>query len=142
MAQTRAISRACRSAFAHVVVMIDADLATTPAEEVPDGGFIDVTPEPKAETNSGGMPDAEFNRLNGMMRSADVKESALLKEYGVSDLRLLNKQQYGDALSRLAKAIEARAKAETNAAAQSNDEFGGPIGQRPRREKGGKQGKK
>jgi hypothetical protein len=41
MAQTRAISRACRSAFAHVVVMIDAGLSTTPAEEVPDGGFIE-----------------------------------------------------------------------------------------------------
>ncbi len=39
MAQTRAISRACRSAFAHVVVMIDAGLSTTPAEEVPMGGF-------------------------------------------------------------------------------------------------------
>lgn len=34
MAQTRAISRACRSAFAHVVVMIDRDLGTTPAEEM------------------------------------------------------------------------------------------------------------
>lgn len=41
MAQTRAISRACRSAFAHVVVMMNAGLATTPAEEVPDGGFDD-----------------------------------------------------------------------------------------------------
>lgn len=41
MAQTRAISRACRSAFAHVVVLIDANLSTTPAEEVPDGGFDD-----------------------------------------------------------------------------------------------------
>ncbi len=39
MVQTRAISRACRSAFAHVVVMIDAGLSTTPAEEVPHGGF-------------------------------------------------------------------------------------------------------
>lgn len=39
MAQTRAISRACRSAFAHVVVLMDAGLSTTPAEEVPDGGF-------------------------------------------------------------------------------------------------------
>lgn len=34
MAQTRAISRACRSAFAHVVVMIDSSLGTTPAEEM------------------------------------------------------------------------------------------------------------
>lgn len=41
MAQTRAISRACRSAFAHVVVMIDANLSTTPAEEVPLDGFDD-----------------------------------------------------------------------------------------------------
>ena len=39
MAQTRAISRACRSAFAHVVVMMNAGLSTTPAEEVPLGGF-------------------------------------------------------------------------------------------------------
>lgn len=39
MAQTRAISRACRSAFAHVVVMMKANLETTPAEEVPAGGF-------------------------------------------------------------------------------------------------------
>ena len=41
MAQTRAISRACRSAFAHVVVMMNAGLSTTPAEEVPMGGFDD-----------------------------------------------------------------------------------------------------
>jgi hypothetical protein len=41
MVQTRAISRACRSAFAHVVVMIDAGLSTTPAEEVPHEGFDD-----------------------------------------------------------------------------------------------------
>ncbi|NBW22256.1 MAG: hypothetical protein EBR82_81320 [Caulobacteraceae bacterium] len=39
MCQTRAISRACRSAFAHVVVLIDRNLSTTPAEEVPMGGF-------------------------------------------------------------------------------------------------------
>lgn len=43
MCQTRAISRACRSAFAHVVVLMDAGLSTTPAEEVPAGGF---EPEP------------------------------------------------------------------------------------------------
>jgi hypothetical protein len=36
MAQTRAISRACRSAFAFVVVLMDAGLETTPAEEMGD----------------------------------------------------------------------------------------------------------
>jgi hypothetical protein len=48
MAQTRAISRACRSAFAHVVVMMNVGLSTTPAEEVPEGGFEDA--EPPKET--------------------------------------------------------------------------------------------
>lgn len=41
MAQTRAISRACRSAFAFVVTMMDAGLETTPAEEVPSEGFAE-----------------------------------------------------------------------------------------------------
>ena len=48
MAQTRAISRACRSAFAHVGVMMNAGLSTTPAEEVPAEGFDD-HPAPKAK---------------------------------------------------------------------------------------------
>ena len=34
MAQTRAISRACRAAFAFIVPMIDAGLSTTPFEEM------------------------------------------------------------------------------------------------------------
>lgn len=50
MAQTRAISRACRSGFAHVVVMMNAGLQTTPAEEVPEGGFDDGETKAKAET--------------------------------------------------------------------------------------------
>jgi len=44
MAQTRAISRACRAAFAHVVILMDAGLSTTPYEEVPEGGFKDSEP--------------------------------------------------------------------------------------------------
>ena len=74
------------------------------------------------EVAASGMPDAEYNRLTGMMKSAGVSEATLRKEYGVSDLRALNQQQYGDALSRLNKAIEKRAKAESNAAA--TDSFG------------------
>lgn len=53
MAQTRAISRACRSAFAHVVVMMNAGLSTTPAEEVPLGGFDD---EPRNVTPKDAKP--------------------------------------------------------------------------------------
>jgi hypothetical protein len=42
MAQTRAISRACRAAFAHVIVMMNANLETTPAEEME--GAVEVAP--------------------------------------------------------------------------------------------------
>jgi hypothetical protein len=53
MAQTRAISRACRSAFAHVVVMMNAGLSTTPYEEVPPDGFdADPTPAEKPPTKA------------------------------------------------------------------------------------------
>ena len=45
MVQTRSISRACRSAFAHIVVLIDSKLSTTPAEEIPAGGFEDINTE-------------------------------------------------------------------------------------------------
>ncbi len=43
MAQTRSISRACRSAFAHVVVMMKANLDTIPFEEAPYEGFDNTT---------------------------------------------------------------------------------------------------
>ena len=37
MVQTRAISRACKAAFAFVILMIDKKLSTTPAEEIEPG---------------------------------------------------------------------------------------------------------
>ena len=37
MVQTRAISRACKAAFAFVILMIDKSLSTTPAEEIEPG---------------------------------------------------------------------------------------------------------
>lgn len=68
MVQTRAISRACRSAFAHVVVLIDANLSTTPAEEVPDGGFDD-RPEPRDVTPRREQPRDEAPK-NGTRKSS------------------------------------------------------------------------
>ena len=53
MAQTRSMSRAARSVFAHVVVLMDAGLETTPAEEMGHEVEINkpevVKPEPKPE---------------------------------------------------------------------------------------------
>ena len=55
MAQTRAISKVCRNAFSHVVVMMNAGLSTTPYEEVSDPGEDGSAPEaPK-----GGAPATE-----------------------------------------------------------------------------------
>lgn len=55
MAQTRAISRVCRSAFAFVVVMIDSKLSTTPAEEM-QGVYEHDAPDEKA---TGGTPPTQ-----------------------------------------------------------------------------------
>lgn len=63
MAQTRAISRACRTAFAHVVVLMDAGLQTTPAEEVPFGGFDDRADhaKPVAPATTASAPEPQKN---------------------------------------------------------------------------------
>lgn len=72
MAQTRAISRACRSAFAHVVVMMNANLSTTPAEEVyEEAPELDLTPiEQAADMNA---LKAAFDTLNKKHRDADSR---------------------------------------------------------------------
>lgn len=50
MAQTRAISRVCRSAFAFVVTIIDSSLSTTPYEEADFMNEGSVTPPPPTGT--------------------------------------------------------------------------------------------
>lgn len=77
MAQTRAMSRACRSAFAHVVVMMNAGLATTPAEEVPHDGFDRDTGEidGRAPTHE---PEAR-TKLDGPHTSKTALKAAVAK---------------------------------------------------------------
>lgn len=72
MAQTRAISRACRTAFAHVVVLMDAGLETTPAEEVPAEGFDDkaerakpVTPAPAKDAPAAEPAEVQLEGWRG-----------------------------------------------------------------------------
>jgi hypothetical protein len=83
MAQTRAISRACRSAFAHVVVMMNAGLSTTPAEEVPEEGFERATAAPVTATET---PPAETLITDDQYAMID----ALLKATGVPLAKVLN----------------------------------------------------
>ncbi|MGV0964168.1 MAG: hypothetical protein ACOYBT_09790 [Polynucleobacter sp.] len=96
MAQTRAISRACRSAFAHVVVMMNAGLSTTPAEEVPMGGFEeapitaaprhDPAPSPPAEPL---ITDSQRHTLISFSQAAGLTSAELNTKCRVSDLRQL-----------------------------------------------------
>lgn len=71
MAQTRAMSRAARTAFAHVVVMMDAGLSTTPAEEVPDGGFDDHKHTTPAVAHSSAKEPGNFDAAASAISSAD-----------------------------------------------------------------------
>jgi hypothetical protein len=82
MAQTRAISRACRSAFAHVVVLIDSNLSTTPAEEMPEdesehtfakpgGSFREPSGEKSVTGKGMGFKQASKNALFGAKKPSD-----------------------------------------------------------------------
>jgi uncharacterized protein (DUF3820 family) len=117
MCQTRAISRACRSAFAHIVVLIDKSLSTTPAEEVPYGGFQDINTEkfeetPKAEPAKISKADladitAKLNAPNktngaeprdmelkfGKYKGSTLRQIAAFGEKGLDYLDWLSKQE-------------------------------------------------
>jgi hypothetical protein len=84
MVQTRAISRACRSAFAHVVVMMKANLSTTPAEEVPYGGFSDA---PAQDESSILNPKPEEARPPAKKLQGKHKTQKALRE-AAGDIRI------------------------------------------------------
>lgn len=102
MAQTRAISRACRSAFAHVVVMMNAGLSTTPAEEVPEGGFEDRhDPPPPTESKRGSAASApataktDWRTLDDEMDACKTREA--LEEWNIrrtADIQALPKPKF------------------------------------------------
>lgn len=79
MAQTRAISRACRSAFAHVVVMIDASLGTTPAEEMEaaiEHPAPPVQPRKPVSRSSASSQDAPSTRQTPQTAAPDAQQAA------------------------------------------------------------------
>lgn len=119
MAQTRAISRACRSAFAHVVVMIDAGLSTTPAEEVPDGGFDEghsqngaVSPPEPAEVL---ISDEAVVKIQMLAKSVGGnQESRIIAAYKVDAIDKLTAKQADAVIERLEDKLSEKAKAETD----------------------------
>lgn len=80
------------------------------------------------EKEGAGMPDAEFSKLASLLKATGVPASKLIKEYKVQNLRLLNQDQYGDAIERLNNRLAVMAKEESNTrvsqpAEQPADEF-------------------
>lgn len=74
MAQTRAISRVCRAAFAHVVIVIDAGLDTTPAEDITD--TIDIDGAAPADAGTVGSSGAIDQAQENAKRAAEAKMEA------------------------------------------------------------------
>lgn len=135
MAQTRAISRACRSAFAHVVVMMNAGLSTTPAEEVPHGGFegaqeAEFTEAPPRRERSNQdrqsvatvTPEHEI-MLEDKMREAGVDPAVFLKPSGVSCARDLPEAHFAKAMESLNRRIAASQPKNPQRSEELNDEI-------------------
>lgn len=131
MAQTRAISRACRSAFAHVVVMIDADLSTTPAEEVPDGGFVDaeydeVREDPSRDTGKAPqkdrrqtasdepLTDAEWSEMIQIAGASGTTPEQIASHFKVPKPADLVRSQWPAVKDFLEERLANRARTETN----------------------------
>ena len=130
MAQTRAISRACRSAFAFVVVLIDANLSTTPAEEVPEGGFDSMPPPPAPSPRAAeavarvidAQPMGAPTRLTGIavpfgrdkgkdLSQLDGRALSSLADYLRKQVEDVNKASFREGNQRLLDAVVAEATA-------------------------------
>lgn len=74
------------------------------------------------------MPDAEWAKLASLLKATSADTGAMLKHFGVQNLRQLNQQQYGEAVELLNKKLAKMAKAETDAKASTlAEELGDDI---------------
>ena len=64
------------------------------------------------------MPDAEWAKLVQLIEVTGADRGKMLKLYGVSNLRMLDKDQYAEAVDLLNKKLADKAKAETDAKAK------------------------
>lgn len=82
MAQTRSISRACRSAFAHVVVMMQAGLETTPAEEMTIEGETVEAVTKAGPSEEPKVTDVDRDAIHTALSQHDVTLDELLNRTG------------------------------------------------------------
>ena len=88
MAQTRAIGRACRSAFAFLLPMIDAGLSTTPAEEM--SHVEEEQPAERIDTRTGEVLPATTGTLGASLEEAEQRiRTATTKDEAYKTLQSL-----------------------------------------------------
>ncbi|WP_313443188.1 ERF family protein [Novosphingobium sp.] len=70
-----------------------------------------------------GMPDAEWSKLVKMAEASGTTSQDLVDHFKVRNLRLLNQQQYAEAIELLNERLANKAKADTNRASQTGAGF-------------------
>ena len=107
MAQTRATSRACRSALAWIVPMLGENLSTTPAEEMPhdDPQLVDPV---RVQANK--ITDAQLKKINAMVASlknmgaisdAESFRQEMREKFGVTSSKDLTIEQASEVIDQL-----------------------------------------
>jgi len=125
MAQTRAISRACRSAFAHVVVMMNAGLETTPAEEVPHEGFERAEPPAKEVVKL--ITDDQRGLIQTLAPAAGKTTRDICDAYRINALTELTEAQAVKLIERLTADAKAGGKQASATNPQRSEELADEI---------------
>ena len=107
MAQTRAISRVCRSAFAFVVVLIDGNLSTTPAEEMMGVLAQPLQDAPQDAERLKVVPE-QIEAIRAALKESSVELTALLAKAEIGDIAELAAEDCPGAISWIRKQAKAK----------------------------------
>jgi hypothetical protein len=91
------------------------------AADEDDAAKADPSTDRRPRDEPQGMPDAEWATLVNLVKATQTPVDTLRQRYGVQSLKVLNQEQYGDAIKYLNDVLAEKAKAETNRAAQNAD---------------------
>ena len=105
----KATNKAMSAAYKYAAFMTFA--IPTEGDNDADSTTHEVAPE--------GMPDAEWAKLVALIEATNADTGKMLKLYDVANLRLLNQDQYADALDKLNAKLATLAKAQTDAKAKA-----------------------
>lgn len=102
----KATNKAMSAAYKYAALMAFA----IPTEGDNDADATTHEVAPRAE----GMPDVPWAKLVQLMEATSTNPSVLIDHYKVKNLRLLNQQQYAEAVDRLETRLAAMAKEQSN----------------------------